>query len=263
MVVIRRQIFFVLILLAAGLYAQESRPSVADIQRAYDSLKFDEAEKLARQAMTTAEAYAPGELVQIHLLLGYIEFTQKQNAGARQHFESALSLQPGLELDSLLVSPRIVRFFEQVKNEYRVGIASGEPAVKYIVVKDQRLAALRRSLVLPGWGQRHLQRPRSGWIYTIGFLTALGAGLSLHLLQDQAHDRYLAALTPEEIAREYDAYNQRYRLRNAALAAAAGIYAVNIFDLMFVSSADPSIKHPYSEAAIFGVSLSLPLAKAR
>lgn len=259
MVMIRRHVFFMAILLAAVLCAQESRPPVADIQRAYDSLKFDEAEKLARQALAAAEAYAPAELVQIHLLLGYIGFTQKQHAGARQHFESALSLQPGLELDSLLVSPRIVRFFEQVKNEYRVGIASSDPAVKYIVVKDQRLAALRRSLVLPGWGQRHLQRPRSGWIYTAGFLTALGAGLGLHLLQDQAHDRYLAAVTPEEIAREYDAYNQRYRLRNAAFAAAAGIYVVNVFDLILVTPAVSLAHHSHSDATILKLSLRMPL----
>lgn len=221
----------------APLAAQESLPQVVEIQRAYDGLKFEEAEALARQALARAEEYSPADLVQIHLLMAYLGFVQKRMTAVRQHFESALSLQPGLTLDSLLVSPRIVRLFEQVKNEYRVGIVSATPTVKYIVVKDQRLAGLRRSLLLPGWGQRHLRRPAAGWIYTTGFVLALGAGLALQVLQEQAHDRYRNAATPADIAAAYDRFNQRYRLRNAAFVSAAGIYAINILDLLLLSPA--------------------------
>jgi len=252
-------IIAILLTLLAPLAAQETLPQVAAIQRAYDSLKFEEAEALANQALAHAESYSPADLVQIHLLAAYLGFAQKRSAAARQHFESALSLQPSLTLDSLLVSPRIVRLFEQVKNEYRVGIVSGAPTVKYIVVKDQRLAGLRRSLVLPGWGQRHLRRPAVGWLYTTGFLMALGAGLGLQVLQEQAHERYRSATTPAEIAEAYDRFNRRYRLRNAALASAAGIYAVNVFDILLVSSLPPVVAVSSDGAKSLKFSLQVPL----
>lgn len=252
-------IIAILLTLLAPLAAQETLPQVADIQRAYDSLKFEEAEALANQALAHAEAYSPADLVQIHLLAAYLGFAQKRSAAARQHFESALSLQPSLTLDSLLVSPRIVRLFEQVKNEYRVGIVSGAPTVKYIVVKDQRLAGLRRSLVLPGWGQRHLRRPAAGWIYTTGFLMALGAGLGLQVLQEQAHDRYRSATAPADIAEAYDRFNRRHRLRNAAFASAAGIYAVNVLDVLLVSSLPPAVAVSSEGANSLKFSLQVPL----
>lgn len=253
----------ILLMLLTPLAAQETLPQVADIQRAYDSLKFEEAEALANQALAHAEAYSPADLVQIHLLAAYLGFAQKRSAAARQHFESALSLQPSLTLDSLLVSPRIVRLFEQVKNEYRVGLVSGAPTVKYIVVQDQRLAGLRRSLVLPGWGQRHLGRPVAGWIYTTGFLVALGAGVGLQVLQEQAHDRYRNAATPADIAAAYDRFNRRYWLRNAVFASAAGIYAVNVLDLLLVSPIPPAVAVSSVGANSLKISFQVPLPTLR
>jgi len=139
-------VLWCLILIPAGiLIAQDNLPSVAEVQRAYDTLKFEQAAALGRKALQHSEHYSPSELVQLHLLMGYLSFIQDQKLASRRHFESALSLQPDLTLDSLLVSPKIVRWYEEVKNEFRVGLSSGQPAVKYILVEDHRLAALRRS----------------------------------------------------------------------------------------------------------------------
>ncbi|NUO78681.1 hypothetical protein HUU05_01270 [candidate division KSB1 bacterium] len=243
-------------MLAFKLHAQENPPPFVQVQRAYEALKFEEAERLGRLALEHGEAYSATELVQLHLIMGYLGYLHQQPEVARSNFESALSLQPDLTLDSLLVSPKIVRMFEQVKNEYRVGLSSGKPAIKYVMIKDQRLGALRRSLLLPGWGQRHLHQHTRGAIYTTGFLLAVGTGLAFQVAQSQAHRSYLDANTANQIARRYDIYNQRYRVRNAAFIAAGSIWAINLLEVLLVAPASPLGAASSSKA--FQLNLSIP-----
>ena len=256
--IIARVITSVLCLLAADLYAQEETATLSQIQRAYDALKFDEAEKLGQAALAQPEKYSPADLVQLHLVMGYIAFQREQMGFARQNFESALSLQPDLTLDSLLVSPKIVRLFEEVKNEYRVGLTAGSPSIRYVTVEDHRLAALRRSLLLPGWGQRHLHHSGRGLIYTLGFLAAAGAGIAFHVLQNQAHDDYLASI-PEQIEENYDTYNQLYRLRNAMFITAGSIWAINVCDILLTSPASAAAPPGGNDRKAFMIGIRLPL----
>ncbi len=245
--------------LACELHAQENPPPLAQVQRAYEALKFEEAERLGRVALQHSEEYSATELVQLHLIMGYLGYLHKQPEAARGNFESALSLQPDLTLDSLLVSPKIVRLFEQVKNEFRVGLSSRKPAIKYVMVEDQRLHALRRSLLLPGWGQRHLRRNTRGAIYTTGFVLALGTGLAFHVAQGQAHRSYLAANAPSQIERRYELYSQRYRLRNAAFIAAGSMWAINVLDVLLVTP--PVSLRAGPSAKAFEVNVSLPFTR--
>lgn len=252
-------LIFTSLSLAFNLHAQETPPALAQVRRAYEALKFDEAERLGKLALQHSEEYSATELVQLHLLMGYLGYLRKQPEAARANFESALSLQPDLTLDSLLVSPKIVRLFEQVKSEYRVGLASRKPAVKYVMVEDQRLHALRRSLLVPGWGQRHLRHNTRGAIYTTGFAIAVGLGLAFEVVQSQAHRSYLAATTPQQIERRYEIYNQRYRTRNAAFLVAGGIWAVNVLDVMFATP-PVAVRASSSSTKAFEVKVSIPLS---
>jgi len=251
----------VLLLLTAVLRAQDLSPQISDIQKAYDALKFDEAEKLGRMALQNLDRYSPADLVRLHLLMGYIGFMRSQMVVARQNFESALSLQPDLTLDSLLVSPKIVRLFEQVKREYRAGLSVGSPATKYVLVEDRRMAALRRSFILPGWGQRHLQKPKRGLLYTLGFVAAVGAGVVFHVLQERAHDRYLDAASEKKISQQYDTYNRYYRLRNAMFATAGGIWGLNVLDILSISPQLPGQSHRLSRGKTIELSVQLSLSR--
>lgn len=243
--------------LAFALCAQESAPTVAQVQRAYEALKFEEAERLGRAALERSAQYSATELVQLHLIMGYLGYLHEQPEAARANFESALSLQPDLTLDSLLVSPKIARMFEQVKSEYRVGLSASKPSIKYVMVEDFRLGALRRSLLVPGWGQRHLQSKTRGAIYTVGFALAAGAGLAWHVAQRQAHRSYLEATTPQQIEHRYEIYNQRYRRRNAALLTAGGIWALNVFEVLLFEPRTLVSATPGSRAFEVNVRISL------
>ena len=249
-------LFLACLALACNLHAQENPPPLAQVQRAYEALKFEEAERLGRLALQHGEEYSATELVQLHLIMGYLSYLRKQPEAARGNFESALSLQPDLTLDSLLVSPKIVRLFEQVKNEYRVGLASRKPAVKYVMVEDQRLHALRRSLLVPGWGQRHLRHNTRGALYTTSFALAVGLGLAFEVAQGQAHRSYLAATTPSQIERRYEIYSHRYRIRNAAFITAGGIWTINVLDVLLVTP--PVSARAGAAAKAFEIHLRIP-----
>lgn len=234
--------------------SQSQQPAASEVQRAYEALRFDEAAKLGRAALAHPNSYTPPELVQLHLVMAYLEFISERKTESRRHFESALSIQPDLKLDSLLVSPTIVRYFEHVKNEFRVGLTSRTASTKYVLVEDQRFNALKRSLLLPGWGQRHLQQRQRGLFYSLSFIAALGAGLTFHMLQEQAYDDYLQATDPDDIASKYDIYNQRYRVRNLSFAIAGSIWAINVIDILLISPTVSGTGHSQSQAGLsFGV----------
>lgn len=236
--------------------SQSQQPAASEVQRAYEALRFEEAAKLGRAALAQPNSYTPAELVQLHLVMAYLEFIAERKTESRQHFESALSIQPDLKLDSLLVSPTIVRYFEHVKNEFRVGLTSRTASTKYVLVEDQRFNALKRSLLLPGWGQRHLQQRQRGLLYTLGFIAALGAGLTFHVLQEQAHDEYLRATDPDDVAAKFDVYNQHYRMRNLSFAVAGSVWAVNVLDILLISPAAGGTGVSQSPVGLsFGVNL--------
>lgn len=201
---------------------------------AYQALNYDRAEAYAKEILADYQAYPLDALTQVHTTLGLIKYAQNNQVEAGEQFEAALSLTPDLALDPALVSPKILAFFDELKQR-RVGqeAVSGEPdQVRYIFVEDPRSAAAMRSMMLPGWGQVHKGESRKG-VLLMGLwgLTA-GGSLVAHLSRQDAQRQYRDARNPEEIADHYDTYNRRNKIRNGVLLVAAGVWAYSYFDAL-------------------------------
>lgn len=221
---------------------------VEAIWEAYKQLDYEQVESKAHAALASFEGFNTQQLTQIHAVLGLVKFAQNDSEAARQQFEAALSLTPALRLDPRLVSPKVITFFERVRQELQKEEAVSEepasPPVRYILVEDPRPAAALRSAALPGWGQLYKKEQRKGRLLVGLWSTTLSGAAVAHLVRAQAKEAYQDARDPEVIEERYGTYNGWHKVRTAFLFGAGLVWVYSYYDALL--SWDP----PYAISSL-------------
>lgn len=223
----------------AALFAQqESSKTVEQIREYYDQLLFAEAEKQAQEALKKYENFTPGQLEEIHKILGLIYFSQNKPTQAREQFENALSLNADLKLDPLYVSPKILEFFDSVKRDWLAAKKEEEQqvSVRYLVVEDTRPAAALRSMVLPGWGQFYKGEKKKGIVLSTLWGVGVVGTVLAHIARNNAEDDYLAETDPQKIGSRFSTFNNYHKLRNSLAAFSAAVWVVSYLDAILSRS---------------------------
>ncbi|RMF56805.1 MAG: hypothetical protein D6743_19740 [Calditrichaeota bacterium] len=204
-----------------------------EIQNAYAQLNFREAEIKAKAALRDFQRFTPDQLTEVHKILGLVYISKNNPVDARQQFELALSLNPDLELDPLLVSPKILEFYAKVKRSWRAkqrADVRSDARVRYVVVEDPRPAAALRSMLLPGWGQIYKGEKRKGVLLTTLWGIGVAGSIIAHIERQNAEDRYLAEIDPAKIESRFDTFNRWHKVRNSFLVFSAGVWLFSYFD---------------------------------
>lgn len=237
-----RKLFFFLILvnLGSAAWAQESAATLIDeIRRAYNEMNFVEARIKAETALKNYQNFTAPQLIEVHKTLGLIYYSQNSPDECRNQFETALSLDPELDLDPLFVSPKILDFFNGVKSNWLQKNQTNDAIrsrTRYIMMYDPRPAAALRSMVLPGWGQRYKGEKRKGLILSgLWGVGLLGASVA-HIARGNAEDRYVGETNPAKIDSRFDTFNTLHKLRNNLLLLSAGVWLYSYFDAILKSS---------------------------
>lgn len=227
----------ILLLMTSAVSAQEQRSPEAvidTVDKAYRALEYEKAETMAREALSDYQELTVDQLIQLHRLLAIVQISQNERTAARRQFEAALSLDPNLQLDPTFVSPKIIDFYEKVREAYLT--ASGRTpadslAVRYRLLHDSRSAAVLRSVILPGWGQMYMGQSRKGWWMMGGWGISLGGALLAHTVRDDA-------LSARQETFGWD------RARTGFLVAAAGIWIGSYLDALLTQpdSSTPTLR---------------------
>ena len=216
-------------------HAQTAPDLVGAVREAVERLDYDTAEVRAREALARYEALSPDDLVEVHAALGTLLAARGAAVEAREQFGAALSLDPNLALDPVLVPPATISLFESVRADAAraPAVAPGvAPAVRYVVLPDPRAGAALRSAALPGWGQAY--RGDRGRAVAFGGAAAVTAGgaVAAHVAYRRARAQYLAATLPDEIDAAYGRLNGRYRLRTALAVGAGVVWAASVAEAL-------------------------------
>ncbi|MDX1439134.1 MAG: hypothetical protein R3284_04450 [Rubricoccaceae bacterium] len=212
---------------------------VRQVEQAYENLEYDEAESLARNALTSFDLFSPDQLVRIHTTLALVLFVQGEEFESAEQFRSALTLNPDLELDPVLVSPVTLEFFADVKQvfeEDRPAQAGAQGEIRYILVEDNRPGAAMRSLVLPGWGQRHKDQRSKGWLLTGLWAASAAASVYAHVQRNSAQEAYLEETDPSLVQDRYDTYSMWHKIRGGLLIGTAAVWTYAIVDALAVDT---------------------------
>ena len=170
----------------APAWSQVTEPPRLDaIWEAYQALDYARAEQLAQAALAAYEA--PEDLAQIHVVLGLIAFSQNDQVVATRQFTDALVLDPTVELDPLLASPKTLDFFEGIRTSLtqasRDETFETEAAPRYVLVRDRRAEAALRSMVVPGWGQIYKGQRTKGRVLVGLWVGAVAGTVTTHILR--------------------------------------------------------------------------------
>lgn len=225
-------------------WAQEgNRQLVVEMREAFQNLNYDRAEQLADSILSRYDGFLRDELIETHVTLALIQYAQNRQREAELQFVSALSLNPELELDPMLVSPKVRTFFEDIKETRQLRMAEGEERVepRYIFVRDPRPAAAVRSMIVPGWGQFYKEEPVKGYVFAGAWVGTAGASFIAHIRRQDAATAYRQATDPTEIMDRYQTYNRTHKFRNAMLVTSAAVWLVSYVDAL-VSDGEPALQ---------------------
>lgn len=238
------RVLSLLLLLACAAPAGAQPTAAADLLRAMREatarLDYPAAEARAREALARPDGLSPDELVEVHAALGTVLHARGATTEARDQFRAALSLNPSLTLDPVLVSPLTLQLLEDVRAEVSATpTRAPTTTVRYVVLPDRRPGAALRSAVLPGWGQFHKGDRRRGWAFAVGVGAAAAGTVATHFAYRGARARYLDARTPDEAEAAYGPMNRLYHWRSALGVATAAGWVLAVGDALATGAPRP------------------------
>ena len=101
-----------------------------------------------------------------------------------------------------------------------------------VVLRSRKDGAFR-SLLIPGWGQFYNREPVKGTVVLASEVTLLGAATAFHLLGSKAKSDYEKSASPATAGSLRSDAERDLRWRNGLLAAAAGLWVLNVADAYF------------------------------
>ncbi len=239
--------------------AQLTDNNAIQVKILYEALEFDKAISTGQELVKTNLEFNKDELSIIHQFVALSFYNMGKIDSARSHFLSLLSINPGFELDPIKVSPKIISFFNQLKEETQSVPADNTIGyTKYVFMEDLRPGATLRSFILPGWGQLYKHQKRRGYIIGGAFVASLAATVVSLYLEKTNHDKYLESTTPSTIEENYQTYNDWFKRRKLLTISTISIWAVAILDALW---------SPYPHGGIsidnnnLSFSVNIPLGK--
>lgn len=219
---------------ACLLTAEPGGDRLKSVSLLYDQGRYRQAADSAAAALADS-GELDGETVSY--LMTYRSFSLValgREAEAEEEFLKLLALQPKLELNPEFVSPKIIEVFKRAKarTAAQPSVRKQEDASLFAKARPSKAQALWRSMLWPGWGQRHRGSRLKASVLQGASLGALGAWGVLELGTSRARRDYLDETEPTQIQASYDSYNSWYRARNLAVNCVVAIWLYNLVDVM-------------------------------
>jgi len=172
-------------MLFSGNAAAQTAPVEIEImQQHLRNFEYDSVITMSEQLLQDKARLAASNLVEIYRMKAIAHYSLLEMNAALNSFVEILKIDPNYSLDPVQTSPKIIKFFNEIKSNFQNKASSAEkiqPAridtVK--LVMDTSTAyrnTLTRSMLLPGWGHLYLQQKKNGWILsTLGVATFASA----------------------------------------------------------------------------------------
>ncbi len=183
------------------------------------------------------------------LLLSAISHYSLLNVDASMvDFLELLRLDPQFQLDPASTSPKIIQFFNEIKQS-----AHREPEKERVLVRVDTVrtlidvgrpltAALKRSMLWPGWGQCYLGRRTEGRLLRAASVLTCAAAVWATVDCRNKEKTYLNTTSRVLMDQRYNEYNKSYKTRNLLWSSLAAVWLYSQLDVLyFHKTAKPSV----------------------
>ena len=243
----------ILLVFVSSALCQEA--TLEDVKKSLSEFNYRQVIDLSDQILTGSDTLSEDLLVKIFSMKAVAYYSLGQTSDARRSFIDILKINDDYKPDPAEISPKIIGFFNDVKQEYLSiiekqkieepanvdSIQISEPVILR-VEKNVMTNALGRSILFPGMGHLYLSNNAKGWILTSLNTAALGS--MLYFIFDSRNKEldYLEQTEPALINEKYDKYNTSYKIRNTLIITYAVIWIYSQIDLLFFSDDEISNK---------------------
>jgi len=166
--------------------------------------------------LETALPYLAGNpLIEAHVILAFNYVMVGDKANAIEHFKSALTKNPDLQLDANGITPEITAVYEEAR-------------------KEKAYESAGCSCFIPGIGQILKGDDNKGRAIIAASVITIAGTLISWSIADSKHSEYLS-LGPDDMDqmdRAYDDYNRWLKITALSATAFLGIYIYSIVDAM-------------------------------
>ena len=238
------------------LLSQDDKEDLKDLIQSFSNFEYSEVISEASQLINNKNHFTKPELIEIYRMKGVAHFSLSDEQQARSNFIEILKVDSSYELNPSNTSPKIVSFFNKVKNLYLLSM-NGKQDKPVLVIHDTlyvevpvkvrdtfyeyRLKqAFLRSVFIPGTGHLYLEDNFKSWALTALSVASITAGV-LYIIDTNKKEReYLQETDINAAAGKYNDYNFSYRMRNLAFISYATLWLYSQFDLLFFSEGENS-----------------------
>ncbi len=242
-----RLIAFLLIFLTFTCLAQEKNYSLEGLEKSFSNFEYSKTVLIADSLLTNKNVISKNDLIEIYRVKAISHYSLLEINKARNSFVDILNIEPTFQLDSLKTSPKIIAFFNDIKNTFlkdkEVISKAGETAIadsvktsqeeKISFYEEEIKSTMARSLILPGLGHLYLGKQTKGIILTSISVLSLSSLVYFVVDANNKENDYLSASSLGDIQTKYDAYNKSYHLRNISIITFAAVWLYSQIDLLF------------------------------
>ncbi len=237
-------ILFIYLSIASG---QNGNAKIDIIQQNFKSFEYAKAIENSDQLLRHKDKLSQEQIIAVYQLRAQSHYALMHMDQALKDFKSILLIDPEFTLDPKTISPKIITFFNEIKNmQIQEQEKEPEPVkttiqtitktdtlVKWINNSSQITSCLKRSLILPGWGHIHNGQKKKGWLL-LG-ANALTFSAAVFSIQDcsKARKDYISETNPDLIQDQYNTYNSAYKNRNILISVYAACWLYTQSDLLW------------------------------
>ena len=238
-----------LLICSINSFSQVNGDSLKVLKKQFESFEYQKVINRANLLLARKDTISKANLKEIFRMKGISHFSINQDDSARYSFRQILQLDSTYNLDSSKTSPKIVTFFNEIKNNFRneqierKRIEATKSDTVYVpqyvtnINSEESLKhAVALSLIFPGWGHFHQGYTAKGLVFSTLTLATLGSTIYFIFDTNKRRKEYLNQTDPPQILARYNSYNTAFHKRNFCIFALAAVWLYTQIDLLFISN---------------------------
>jgi len=237
-------IFLILFLFVFTSFAQDSGKSLDSLKKMFNSFEYMKVISFSGKLLLNKEL-TETEKTEILKMKAISHYSLWDEQASELSFLELLKLNRDYELDTRETSPKIVAFFDNIKDNYLFElykeiaksdslkeITIKEPEKSIVIVREQNYDYLK-SMILPGWGQISAGETTKGWIFCTLSAAAMVSSVYYIIDANKTENDYLGETNRDLLEERYNTYNSSYKWRNISLVIYTGLWLYSQLDFYF------------------------------
>ncbi|HEY6906101.1 MAG TPA: hypothetical protein VI230_01450 [Ignavibacteriaceae bacterium] len=230
-----------------------AQDSLSLMKKKFDQFKYVEVVTMANKLLLKKVPFTKADILGIYKLKGISHYSLSEDDAAKKSFIEILRIDTSYTLDSTKISPKIISFYNQVKQNYIQQQKEIEantvvridtvyvPKIEYDAEHEWKLKnAIARSLIVPGLGHLYLESSFKSVVLTVLGSASLVSSIYYFIRTEDKENKYLVETDPVMIESRYNEYNDSYKKRNISMIAYGVLWLYSQIDLLFFSDNDTS-----------------------